>query len=69
MYKTTKYTRQFCMSDSKDRDEYDEIVNNPLCTVLEKSKEKLREEEQIGESRVVKETLVFLVTWQEKKLC
>lgn len=69
MYKTIKRTRQFDFSDFKDREEYDSVLNDPLCTILEKVKEKLRSEEQIGESRVVTERLVFLVTWQEKKLC
>ena len=69
MYTTIKHTRQFSLDTPLDRDEYDSIINNPLCTILEKSKEKLRDEEQEGETRRVTERIVLLVTWQEKKLC
>lgn len=69
MYTTIKHTRQFSLDTPQDRDEYDSIINNPLCTILEKSKEKLRDEEQEGETRRVTERIVLLVTWQEKKLC
>jgi len=69
MYKTIRRTNAFNLNLAGDRAAYDEIHNNPLCTILEKIKEKLRQEQHEGETKTVTEQLVLIVTWQEKQLC
>lgn len=70
MYDTKTFTEQFDMEITKDRDKYSEIINNPMCTILEKIKEKLTEKamDSEGEPSYIKERIVLIVTWQERKL-
>lgn len=56
------------LDDKADRQEYDDILNDPLCTILSKKWEKLREEDWIGEDGSVKETTWLIVEIEEKKL-
>ena len=72
MYAITRHTRQFDFSEAEHIADYDAVLNDPLCTILDKVKEKLRDEERDGDTGrtiSVKERLVFLVTWEVKKLC
>jgi len=69
VFTTVRRTAQFDLNSQKDRFTYDEILNDPLCTIIEKIKEKMREESRDGEEVTIKERLVFIVTWEEKKLC
>jgi len=70
MYETKTFTEQFDMEVTKDREKYSEIINNPMCSVMEKIKEKLTEKamNDEGEPSYIKERIVLIVTWQEKKL-
>jgi hypothetical protein len=64
------FTRQFDMENTKDRDEYSRIIDDPLCSILSTIKEKLTEKAMgdDGEPSYIKERIVLIVTWQEKRL-
>lgn len=70
MYRQEIHTEKFNTSQEKELAEYDKILNNPLCTVLEKKNEKLREEHYGDEGALISaiEHVVFVVTWKEKSL-
>lgn len=71
MYNTVKETRKFDTDDREDMVDYDEILNNPLCTLVTERKEKLRDETRDPETgniiRLI-ETLILVVTWETKVL-
>jgi len=58
------------MEKKGDREFYSAIIDNPLCHVLNVIKEKLTEKamNDEGEPSYIKERIVLIVTWQEKKL-
>lgn len=70
MYDTRRETKKFNTDASEDIAEYDAILNNPLCSILNERKEKLREEVFDGEGNLVRanEHIVLVVTWEEKTL-
>ena len=70
MYSTVKKTARFDTEKKNDLAAYDEVINNPLCTVLEKEKEKIRDEHRDDEGNIsfVNERHVWVVTWEEKML-
>lgn len=71
MYNTIKETRKFDTDDRTDMADYDEIINNPLCTVVSERKEKLRDETRDAETgnitRLI-ESVILVVTWETKVL-
>jgi len=70
MYDTDTYTKQFDMNEKDDKEHYSSIINNPLCHIIKEIKEKLVEKlmNDEGEPSYIKERIVLVVTWQEKKL-
>jgi hypothetical protein len=68
MHKMKLRTQTFNMNEPEERKHYEEILNNPLCSIIEKIKEKLKETTFEGETQHVTERLMFIVTWQEKSL-
>lgn len=70
MYDTSTQTRSFDMSDKKDVLAYNSVIADPLCTIVSSIKEKLTEKElnSEGEPSYIKERIVLIVTWQQKRL-
>lgn len=70
MYNTRRETRKFNTDRAEDLREYDKILNNPLCTIINERKEKLNlttfSEEGRPESS--EDNVVLVVTWEEKFL-
>lgn len=69
MYNIVRRTQKFDTDNQTDMSEYDEILNNPLCSIIVERKEKLRDE-QYDEGKLISssETILLVVTWDEKEL-
>lgn len=71
MYFTRTRTEKFHTDNSEDMEEYDKILNDPLCTVMAERKEKLNEtefDENTGKPSRSVDEIVLVVTWEEKYL-
>lgn len=69
MYKVVRKTKKFFTDKEKDMEEYDRILTDPLCSVINSWREK-----QINsvyeEGRLVSTTtdLVMVLSWEERQL-
>lgn len=68
MYNTERHTRKFDIDDQEDMTEYDDIMNDPLCTILIREKIKETETTYEGESQTKTDSWFYLVTWEERRL-
>ena len=70
MYRWTTRTERFDTDKKDDLRRYDEILNNPLCVVLEKRNEKISDKSIDGEGGItdIHERIVMVMTWKEKQL-
>lgn len=69
MYKTVCRTKKFEMDSAQDMREYEGIMNNPLCTIVESKIEKLTEREFGEEGQTMSnDRLLRIITWKEKEL-
>jgi hypothetical protein len=71
MYSVSRSFKKFNIDNSEDVSEYEEILNDPLCTIITERIEKVREETYDGDTGMrtsSKEELWKLVTWDEKIL-
>ena len=70
MYAKKRHTARFDTEKEVDLAGYDEILNNPLCTIIDRKQEKVREEhkDEEGNTVYVKERIVWVVTWEERQL-
>lgn len=70
MYGTKKKTARFDTEKKSDLERFDAIINDPLCSILSKEKEKIRDEQRDDEGNVtfVHERFVWVVTWEERTL-
>lgn len=68
MYRSIKRTKSFDLNIEKDLLAYDEILNNPMCTILREIKEKIGERSFNDEGKIsgFHDRLVLIVTWEEK---
>ena len=69
MYENTLHTRKFDTDKKSELAEYDCILTNPLCSIINSWREKIIDSEY-DEGRLVKTVtkLVLVVTWEEKTL-
>lgn len=58
----------FNMDDSKQLAEYEDLIKDPLVTILEKRYQKKRQEEWLGEEGTVEEELHLIVEFERKSL-
>jgi len=70
MYNIRRKTEKFDSDDTADLAKYDEILNNPLCTIVKERQEKLKENVFDNEGRLSSsnERIIMVVTWDEKVL-
>lgn len=69
MFRWVVKTEKFDTDNREDLDEYDAILNNPLCVVLSKKDEKLELQDfDEGKLTHTEQHIVFIVTWKEKVL-
>lgn len=69
MYNTVVHSNKFDLDSAEQRREYDAILNNPLCTVVESRIEKLTEREFGEEGQTMSnDRLIRIITWKQKEL-
>lgn len=69
MYSVKRKTKKFSTDNEKDMKEYDRIITNPLCTILNSWREKQIESQyDEGKLQSTNTDLVMVLTWEEKSL-
>lgn len=69
MYSVQRHFDKFDTDSKTDMKKYEDILNDPLCTIITERIEKIREEtysEDTGRICMSRETLWKLVTWDQK---
>lgn len=69
MYKVTRNTKKFSTEDEAAMKEYDTILTDPLCTILNSWREK-QIDSVYDEGKLVstKTDLVMVLTWERRDL-
>lgn len=70
MIKVSRRFKKFRTDDDMHMEEYNRILNNPLCTITDKvlEKEKRQEYNDRGNLLQQQDLIYFLVHWEEKIL-
>lgn len=70
MFNHRVVTRAFDTSSPSDLAAYDRVLNNPLCSIVEKHIEKLSERAVGGEDgpTIINDRILMIVSWKEKVL-
>ena len=70
MISTKRRFKQFQLDNSDDMAEYEKILNDPLCTVMEKENFKVTEKtfSDRGVLTNITERVYYLVHWEERIL-
>jgi len=71
LYYVKRRFKKFDTDNHKDIEEYEELLNDPFCTIITERIEKVREEtysEDTGRICKSQETIWKMVTWDEKIL-
>jgi len=69
MYQILRKTRKFFTDVEADMRDYDDILTDPLCTVLNSWREKqIDSEYDEGRLTSTKTNLVLVLTWEERRL-
>jgi hypothetical protein len=66
--KVSRRVLKLNLDDKDDVETYNEILNDPLASILSKKWEKLREEDWMGEDGSVKDTTWLIIEIEEKSL-
>lgn len=68
MYNTVSKTAKFDLNNPKDLKTYDDILNDPTCTITREVREKISHKDVDAEGTITGyyEELVAIVTWQKK---
>ena len=70
MYRKERHVKELDLSDDQDKALYQEVLNNPLCSILEERKLKktdrsFGDDGQIESSNMVE---MLVITWEERTL-
>lgn len=70
MYNTKSETRKFHTDSPEDMKDYDDILNDPLCSIIAERKEKLNttEFDERGKPSSSSDEVILVVTWETKSL-
>lgn len=70
MYTTVRKADKFDTDRQSDLDQYNKIINNPLCVIIKCEKEKLTEQhmDENGKPISRSDRIVLFVEWEEKVL-
>jgi len=70
VYKNVRKTKKFNTDNIRDLEEYDEILNNPLCSIISERREKLTTKIMDDEGKMIgqNDKMILVVTWDEKIL-
>jgi len=64
----TRGVEKFNMDESKERAEYERLIDDPLVHILDKKYQKQRNEEWDGDDGTVEEILYLIVEFERKSL-
>jgi len=70
VYRKERHVKELDLSDDQDKALYQEVLNNPLCSILEERKLKktdrsFGDDGQIESSNMVE---MLVITWEERTL-
>lgn len=70
MYNTRRHTRKFDTDTAEDMKEYEDVLNDPLCSILAEVREKLNTTTYGDDGKPIhsEDRLIMVVTWEEKYL-
>lgn len=69
MFRKKTTTRRFDLDNEEDLKEYDEILNDPNCTIVREIKEKLADKEfEEGKLVSLHERIVLVITYEQQVL-
>lgn len=69
MYNIVRHAKKFNTDADKEMEEYEQILNNPLCSIISEKNEKLTTKHfEDGVPTYQDDKLVKMVTWEEKVL-
>lgn len=70
MYRWVTRTKRFDTDNAAHLKEYDQILSNPLCVVIDNKREKISDREMNEEGRILSmnDRIVMVVTWKKKRL-
>lgn len=69
MFRKKTTTRRLDLDDTEDLKEYDEILNDPNCTIVREIKEKLQDKEfEEGKLVSLHERIVLIITYEQNIL-
>jgi hypothetical protein len=68
MLRVKKRFKKFRTDDINEMNEYECLLNNPLCSIIEKATEKEKEQEYNDRGNLVRQQdiLYYLVHWEER---
>lgn len=68
MFETVKKVARFDLEIAADLEAYEELLNNPLCTVINNEEDRRQEVEIDGEFQRRREDVHKIITYLEKEL-
>ncbi len=70
MFRVTRTTVQLDVNSPDDCREYDQILNDPNCTIIREIKEKLQDKDfgEDGKLVSIRERIMLVITYEMKKL-
>lgn len=70
LYNITRRVKKFDTDEPNDIEEYEDILNNPLCSIVESHREKLKTKEFDLDGNLLSETeqFIMVVTWEVRSL-
>ena len=70
MYKRVSHTKKFNTDVADELKEYDEILNDPLSTIISERREKLslREYDADTKASISDDKMILVVSWERKEL-
>jgi hypothetical protein len=66
--KVNRRIEKFDLDEPDDKEAYNDILENPLVSILTKRWEKKRKEEWIGEEGSIRDRFILIVELEEKSL-
>lgn len=69
LYNIKRHIRKFDTDESEEMSDYEDILNNPLCSIISSYKEKLTTKTSNHDGSTDEDsTVVLVVTWEERVL-
>ena len=68
MLRVRRQFKRFRTDDTNEMKDYENLLNNPLCSIIEKTLEKEKEQEYNDRGNLIRQqdVLYYLVHWEER---